>query len=85
LELYGSSIVHTPGYFKVEKTMIGGHIRGSLDYYLSRRLSLQGKIDLRLMPEGISVPATNYEGKTLRQHTVNFSSMGFSIGLAVHF
>ena len=79
--------------YTVSKTVVGMNLRGSVDYYVSRNFSLQGKIEARFLP-GISIPGQTYvnptnnsyfgDTKTLARHTINFSGVDFSVGLRFH-
>lgn len=87
--LFGSAIIERPVSFAVKENIFGLHLRISYDYYLLRYLSLQLKGEGMLVPS-IDVPTVshtnpyNNEVKILRQHSVNFSNIDFSIGLRFH-
>ncbi len=71
-------------HFTVKESAIGGHLRARLDYYISRKLSMQLKIDGFVMP-AVNVPETKYKTLTLKSHSVNFSGGALSLGARLHF
>ena len=80
--------VESPVSFEVKENIIGGQLRGSLDYYFSRSFSLQFRIDGRFVP-AVDIPEishiTHYNiKKTLKQHSVDFSTVDLSLGLRFH-
>jgi hypothetical protein len=87
--LFGSAIVNRPIAFAVSKGVVGVNLRGSLDYYISRNVSLQGRIEERFI-RAIEVPSVthvnpyNSATKTLNRHSVDFSGLDFSLGLRFH-
>jgi hypothetical protein len=88
--MFGSAIIERPVSFAAKKNSIGLHLRGSLDYYISRNVSLQFKSEARFI-SSIDVPAVNHtnpysnEVKTLKRHSVDFSAIDFSLDLRFHF
>lgn len=88
--LRGSAVYARPVSFAFRESSIGAHLRGSIDYYASRNFSLQFKSEARFI-SSVDVPAishinpNNNEVKTLKQHSVNFSAVTFSLGLRFHF
>lgn len=77
--------------FEVAESAIGGRLRFSMDYYLSREFSLGVKIDGELIPV-MTVPEViqtmpgypEPETRTLQQHSVDFSSLNFIAGIRLH-
>jgi hypothetical protein len=84
-----SGFFERPVSFAVKENALGLHLRVSYDYYYSKHLSLQLKSGGMIIPS-IDVPTisninpNNNEVKTLKQHTVNFSGIDFSVGLRIH-
>lgn len=86
---FGSAYGENPNVFAVDKEEVGVNLRVSLDYYLSRNLSLQCKLEGRSIGtiEAPSVTHANpYNGatKTLNRHSVGFSGLDISLGLRFH-
>jgi hypothetical protein len=71
-------------HFAVKENAVGGHLRARLDYYISRKLSMQLKLEGLIMP-AINVPETRYKTLTLESHSVNFSGSSLSVGARLHF
>jgi hypothetical protein len=73
----------------ISEGLLGIHLRSSLDWYIWEFLSLQFKIDGKLLPS-IEMPATilptlYYEIKTLKAHDINMSSLNYALSLRLHF
>ena len=75
--------------FEKTKNVIGGQIKFCLDKYIKSYVSVQLKLEIRLTPS-IKVPTVNIIDsnnkvvKTLKAHSVNFSSICASVGFGFH-
>jgi len=75
--------------FSVDKNVVGLHVQGSMDFYVTKGISLQFKIAKRFLPR-VEVPEYRYfdlsnnTEKTLTSHSIDFSSVGISCGLRAH-
>lgn len=87
--VFGSAYGENPNVFAVDKEVVGVNLRGSLDYYLSRNCSSQGRIEGKFV-RAIEVPSVthvnpyNSATKTLKRHSVDFSGLSFSLSLRFH-
>ncbi|HPI73498.1 MAG TPA: hypothetical protein PLZ01_08820 [bacterium] len=87
--VFGIGIIEQAVFFKERKRCIGAHFRGSVDYYLSRKFSLQLQGEARVIPR-VNLPLITYrnpynqEEKKLAPHSVNFSGLGLTAGLRFH-
>lgn len=86
---YGSAFGETPSLFAADKTVAGAVLRMSLDYYVSRHFSVQGKLEEGIAQK-LSVPSVTFVNsfdrstKTLAAHSVDFSGLDFSVGVRYH-
>lgn|GEM_PF-1553362 len=85
----GSAYIQNPSTFMFEKRAIGAALRMSLEYYITKHFSVQGKFEQSFVPS-LSVPPIAYVNpydkrlKNLAGHSVDFSGSDFSIGLRIH-
>lgn len=70
--------------FEIKEEVVGVYVRGSIDHYYSRNVSLQLRLDVRLIPS-VDVPEIRSGTKTLQRHSVNFSAVALTLGLRFHF
>jgi hypothetical protein len=88
--LFGAAYGENPSIVEVNKTVPGVNLRASLDYYISRHVSLQGRIGGRII-KAVDVPSVTHVNpydsstKTLAAHSVNFSGMDYSLCVRLHF
>lgn len=87
--IFGSAYAQSPASFAVNKHVWGLQLRASYDYYFSEYFSLQCKVEGKLIPS-VNVPAVSHtnpvdhEAKTLMPHSIDFSGLGFSLGVRCH-
>lgn len=86
---FSSANGQTTDAFAVEKGAVGANIRGSLDYYIARNFSIQGKL-AALFVRALEVPSVSHMNpydskvKTLKSHSVSFTGIDFTFGLRFH-